>query len=209
MLSCRYSGPGTAQYNRRLASADRVLGILQSQPDGHEGPPPLPLVPYAMSISTCVIYRALRDEARDADAAYADLRRCCEALDALGQCWTSTRGVAKLAKKLWSIRRLDEAAVIETTPEEQQHVRKRPRVEPDIPTAVHHSVYPTPGLDGGGTISTPVPTPFPGQSGGQMQDISYVLEPWGELDMAFHDLFDYSLPNAFRNPATWEYFESA
>lgn len=30
-----------------------------------------------------------------------------------------------------------------------------------------------------------------------------------QLDMAFHDLFDFSLPNAFRNPTTWEYFNMA
>ena len=98
MLSCRYNGPGTVQYTRRLKSADRVLAIVSRE--GCEGLPPLPLVPYAMSMSTTVIYRALHDGARDMIAAREDLQRCCDALDGLSQRWTSVRGVAKLAKRL-------------------------------------------------------------------------------------------------------------
>lgn len=98
MLSCRYNGPGTVQYIRRLKSADRVLAIVSRE--GCEGLPPLPLVPYAMSMSTTVIYRALHDGARDMIAAREDLQRCCNALDGLSQRWTSVRGVAKLAKRL-------------------------------------------------------------------------------------------------------------
>jgi hypothetical protein len=98
MLSCRYSGPGTTQYIRRLESADRVLEVISRE--GCEGLPPLPLVPYAMSMSTTVIYRALHDGTRDIDTAREDLYRCCDALDGLSQRWTSVRGVAKLAKRL-------------------------------------------------------------------------------------------------------------
>ena len=101
MLSCRYSGPGTVQYNRRFASADHVLELVSTE--GVEGLPPLPLVPYAMSLSTTVIYRALHDGERDIDGACEDLRRCCDALDVLGQRWTSVRGVARLAKRLWRL----------------------------------------------------------------------------------------------------------
>ena len=98
MLSCRYSGPNTEQYNRRLASADRVLEMISRE--GCEGLPPLPLVPYAMSMSTMVIYRALHDRVRDIGKARVDLRQCCDALDDLSERWTSVRGVAKLAKRL-------------------------------------------------------------------------------------------------------------
>jgi len=98
MLSCRYSGPDTEQYNRRLKSADRVLEIVSRE--GCEGLPPLPLVPYAMSMSTTVIYRALHDRVRDIGKARVDLGQCCDALDDLSERWTSVRGVAKLAKRL-------------------------------------------------------------------------------------------------------------
>ena len=56
-----------------------------------------------MSMSTTVIYRALHDGERDIDKACEDLRRCCDVLDALGWRWTSVRGVAKLAKRLWRL----------------------------------------------------------------------------------------------------------
>jgi hypothetical protein len=98
MLSCRYSGPGTLQYIRRLASADRVREIVSH--GGCDGLPPLPLVPYAMFMSTTVIYRALHDRVRDINMARQDLDQCCDALDGLSQRWTSVRGVTKLAKRL-------------------------------------------------------------------------------------------------------------
>ncbi|KAK2009500.1 hypothetical protein LZ32DRAFT_537783 [Colletotrichum eremochloae] len=98
MLSCRYSGPGSVQYMRRLTSADCVLGIItQETPDGL---PPLPLVPYAMSMSTTVIYRALRDGERLPELAYNDLEACSKNLEALSLLWSSAKGVARLVRRL-------------------------------------------------------------------------------------------------------------
>ncbi|KAL2851526.1 hypothetical protein BJY01DRAFT_232942 [Aspergillus pseudoustus] len=98
MLSCRHSGPGSVQYNRRLLSADRILTIFTNEECGNL--PPLPLLPYAMSMSTTVIYRAWRDVQRDLDITYRDLCRCCDVLDRLSEQWTNARGVAKLATDL-------------------------------------------------------------------------------------------------------------
>ncbi|RMZ66961.1 fungal specific transcription factor [Pyrenophora seminiperda CCB06] len=101
MLSCRYSGPGTVPYTRRFTSANLVLDLVSTE--GVEVFPPLPLVPYAVSMSTTVIYRDLHDGERDINEACELLRRCCDALDVLGQRWTSVRGVTKLAKRLWRL----------------------------------------------------------------------------------------------------------
>ncbi|EDU51011.1 conserved hypothetical protein [Pyrenophora tritici-repentis Pt-1C-BFP] len=101
MLSCRYSGPGSVQYSRRFTSAHRVLDLVSNE--GIDAFPPLPLVPYAMSMSTTVIYRALHDGERGIGAACEDLRRCCEVLDGLGRRWTSVRGVGRLAERLWGV----------------------------------------------------------------------------------------------------------
>ncbi|KAK2032531.1 hypothetical protein LX32DRAFT_555332, partial [Colletotrichum zoysiae] len=98
MLSCRYSGPGSVQYTRRLASADCVLNIITQETA--DGLPPLPLVPYAMSMSTTVIYRALRDGERLPERAYDDLEACSRNLETLSLVWSSARGVAKLVKRL-------------------------------------------------------------------------------------------------------------
>ncbi|KXJ93590.1 hypothetical protein Micbo1qcDRAFT_203655 [Microdochium bolleyi] len=100
MLSCRFSAPGTAPYTRRLSSADQVLGIVMGQQVASMVP--LPLVPYAMSMCTTVIYRALRDKSREYNQALADLRQCSGILNELGACWTSVRGICKLAKKICS-----------------------------------------------------------------------------------------------------------
>ncbi|KAL2414089.1 hypothetical protein ABEF95_004579 [Exophiala dermatitidis] len=101
MLSCRYSGPESFQYERRLDSACRTLQIIS---EGYERIPPLPLVPYAISMATAVIYRALRDGKRDYASAYGDLKRCYKTLCALSHIWTSARGVTKLTRRL--LRRL-------------------------------------------------------------------------------------------------------
>ncbi|KAJ4144999.1 hypothetical protein LMH87_003864 [Akanthomyces muscarius] len=69
MLSCRFSGPGTVPYRRRLASADAILLIASEQ--GADALPPLPLIPYAVSLSTTMIYRALRDGQRQVDSGCA------------------------------------------------------------------------------------------------------------------------------------------
>lgn len=40
-------------------------------------------------------------------------------------------------------------------------------------------------------------------------------QPWEttasytQLDAAFHDLFDYGMPNVFRDPTTWEFLNAA
>jgi hypothetical protein len=101
MLSCRFSGPHSLHYIRRLASADRILQIVAlAEEAGDDDLPPLPLVPYAISLSTTAIFRALRDGQRDLDAAYEDLSRCHRVLVALGERWTSVRGMTRLTQRL-------------------------------------------------------------------------------------------------------------
>lgn len=94
MLSCRYNGPGSAQYTRRLASADRIVHIIS---ETGLGLPPLPLVPYAVSMATTVVYRAWRDKVRDLHSTYTGLCLCCEALEDLSRLWRGARSVASLA----------------------------------------------------------------------------------------------------------------
>ncbi|CAG9948118.1 unnamed protein product [Clonostachys rosea f. rosea IK726] len=222
MLSCRYSGPGAAQYDRRLASADRILRIFTQ--GGHENFPPLPLVPYALSMSTTVIYRALRDGQRDLAAAYEDLRSCCDALDALGQRWTSAKGVAKIAKRLCTIsaRASQNSQLRETTqglPNDRyadSQVASRNSLNPITRTSVEENALVnqesilTSSLTGGEILPDEQLSSrdqlWQGQSlgpwPGAMDDPSCV-----PLDRAFYDLFDYSIPDVFRGPATCEFLQ--
>lgn len=216
MLSCRYSGPGTVHYNRRLSSADRVVEIISHR--GYESLPPLPLVPYAMSMATTVMYRALHDNERDIYTAYQDLRLCCDTLDALSQQWTSAIGVAKLAKRLW--RYISSGALGEQPGSYNEHA----------PTGLD--------LSGGVVISPEIsstmvdqgrnevaslerfPIPMPGtlqtnpalpqeqatESGNQsfqrqlIEAWPGIDTPYFQVDWAFHDLFDYRIPDVFQDP---------
>lgn len=194
MLSCRYSGPGSRHYARRLASAQRILGILQSE--GVDGLPPLPLVPYAMSMSTTMIYRAFRDGQRDINATHHDLRSCCEALDTLSLRWTTAKGIAKLAKRL--LKMLHSSTSV-------QRPSSRPSVDPHLP---QNSGNVTTGLaadDGlipaGGGVQNAGTSMHANEQTLQHMDSSYT-----HMDRAFAELFDYSMPNVFRGPANLDYF---
>ncbi|KAM5381190.1 hypothetical protein ACJZ2D_003106 [Fusarium nematophilum] len=219
MLSCRHSGPGSVHYDRRLASADGVISIVAH--GQHESLPPLPLVPYATSMATTVIYRALRDGQRDVHAACSDLRLCCDALDALGERWTSAQGVARLANRLWrstksatTDRHPDDPESVhprergqsdsgwETVarqPSSRQHHRSADLVEPIIPTPV--SLYADQTLCAGH---------------GSDNHKGQFIDPWigidascPELNGAFDNLFDYGMSDVLRDPATWEFLQLA
>ncbi|KAK7426445.1 hypothetical protein QQZ08_007040 [Neonectria magnoliae] len=210
MLSCRYSGPGSIQYNRRLASADRIINIVLHV--GHERLPPLPLVPYAMSMSTTIIYRALRDEQRDVYSACKDLQFCCDALDLFSQQWTSAKCVAKLAKRLWRV--LTKSGALNS--------RAQSTSEEAVPMEAEAAWVIADGRSSmeasGGTLDKTTPVQR-GQGATQQvpsdnyQDSEVQLtQSWPgmdasyfQLDRAFHDLFDYSMPNILRDPTTWNF----
>lgn len=221
MLSCRYSGPGSVPYNRRLASADRILDIISH--GGHESLPPLPLVPYAMSMSTTMIYRALRDGQRDMDAAHKDLCLCCDALDALSQRWTSAKGVARLAKHLLGV--LAKSGGLNGN----DHARRSSKPDAGTLTAAadRSSIMINQRNNEAATMAGVVPPkPVSVQAERALQEEqalasnqnfqSQLREAWpgihasySQLDTAFHDLFDYGMPNVFRDPATWEFLHMA
>lgn len=219
MLSCRYSGPGSPQYNRRLASAGGVLEIISKE--GSDRLPPLPLVPYAVSMATTVIYRALRDGQRDPETACEDLSLCCKALDVLSERWTTVKGVARLAKRLLRF-------IQRSLREEQPQCTCQGPAVPDRDTLVVASRN---GLSNSAPDSGNAPSsarsqlnaaPDPlhrnqsidkdlgGISEAQLQtstgdlwdqgDVSYL-----QLDRAFYDMFDDGMPDIFRDPATWDF----
>lgn len=101
MLSCRHSGPGSIQYRRSFTSANRILEIFSQE--GYEHLPPLPLIPYAMSMSTTILYRSLYDHQCSIEVALNNLHSCCRILNALSQRWTSAKGVTELAMRLWTV----------------------------------------------------------------------------------------------------------
>ncbi|CCF39573.1 hypothetical protein CH063_00030 [Colletotrichum higginsianum] len=227
MLSCRYSGPGSVQYARRLTSADCVLGIITQE--GPDGLPPLPLVPYAMSMSTTVIYRALRDGERLPEAAYKDLEECSHNLDVLSQLWTSAKGVAKLVRKL---RRYTIPDTLSRRPSESNAAnRTRRRSGPDSreqrPSACGTPMSGAHRRDQGFGGLQPPALPMSGSAldrdvlereGSQDNEVPLRSQhdeiwmdthtpPYLEIDRAFYDFFDYGMPSIFRDPATLDFLQ--
>ena len=182
MLSCRFSGPGTTPYNRRLASADRILQIVHQE--RHDNLPPLPLVPYAMAMSTTMIYRALRDGQREIVSACNDLRMCCDALNSLSRRWTVVRGVAKLANRLWKVLSVSFSA--------QQAADTNGQVPDQTPQADFVAV------DAEGEMPKNDVDYAPARSA--------IGPAFFELDTAFNDLVSNAGMPSFFRPAMWDFW---
>ncbi|KAK1994905.1 hypothetical protein LX36DRAFT_583483 [Colletotrichum falcatum] len=223
MLSCRYSGPGSVQYMRRLTSADCVLKIItQETPNGL---PPLPLVPYAMSMSTTVIYRALRDGERLPELAHNDLEACSKGLEALSLVWTSAEGVAKLVRKLrrytsqdkFYKRLFDDADCTceNSGPESENLISSHSGItvsdchhemDSDYTQPSNHSVStPTQARNSLGGQGTPDDQASQAQYNSTWvgTGISYM-----DIDRAFYDFFNYEMPSIFRDPTPLEALQS-
>ncbi|KAJ5826246.1 hypothetical protein N7474_003384 [Penicillium riverlandense] len=219
MLSCRYSGPGSVQYNRRLASADRIVDLTSCNKG--QNLPPLPLVPYAMSMALTVIYRALRDNQRDTKSAYDDLLVCCNALEAMSKMWTSTKRVVQLAKRLLKV--INKPGVMNSRHPGNSTDHLRREAGPFTVTAADNSSTIRHRADSGCSNAEEIATIPLGASqshkavhnGHAAHRDEYTQQSnkmWlgsetsdFQLDRAIFDLFDDSLPIAFQDPATLDY----
>ncbi|KAF7180578.1 hypothetical protein CNMCM7691_009869 [Aspergillus felis] len=221
ILSCRYSGPGSVQYNRRLASADRIVDLTSY--DKAQNLPPLPLVPYAMSMALTVIYRALRDNQRDTKTAYDSLLVCCNALEAISTLWTSTKGVVQLAKRLLKL--INKPGIMDSwhPDNSNDHLRQEREAGPSTVTAADNSSTIRHRADNGcsnaeeiatvpiGASQTHTPV-HNGHAAHSDENTQRPNEMWlgsetshFQFDRAIFDLFDDSLPIAFQDPATLDY----
>ncbi|ERT03384.1 uncharacterized protein SPSK_08681 [Sporothrix schenckii 1099-18] len=224
MLSCRYSGPATAPYQRRLDAAVRALSLIT---DGqHTHLPPLPLIPYALSMATTVVYRALRDKQRDAVTSRRDLARCCEALDGLARLWTSVAAVAKLARRLLRLlglrageRQPGPNHYTQTNVDGPNGLQTTTAVPaPDwqyanIPLA---TAGVAPALDFETQLAAADSWSASSSGGGlegldSLEGFANFESPgtYPQFDAAFHNLFDFAMPPAFREQDAWAFFPTA
>lgn len=220
MLSCRYSGPKSVQYQRRLSSADSVLRIVCLE--GPANLPPLPLVPYAMSMSTTVIYRALRDGERAPEEAYKDLGACYDNLIILSQLWTSAKGVARLVRRLQQFTRPSAPPfrITEGAPCTCDNTHQHANVLKNPISNLNTLQRPTQGVTGSSLlpVSSLVqpsevfppedPTDNEGQSGHQADTWFVDGLSYSHFDRAFYDFFDYGMPSLFRDLATWDFLQT-
>jgi hypothetical protein len=225
MLSCRYSGPGMVHYQRRLDSSDRILAIMAN--GGHEKLPPLPLVPYAMSMSTTVIYRAFRDGERDMEPTLRDLGLCCDALESLSRRWASVKAISRMTKKVWRYTKNSTLGSAQVRSHEAAHtprivfmangtaVTAGERMEEPCSGAAN-----TPLHDPLSTrANVPLPLDAPPSEGGQGVESQMDDHSWpplsgaeasvfqSDFDWALHDMFDFSMPNVFRDPLAWQHLQ--
>ncbi|GLI81154.1 hypothetical protein PoHVEF18_009526 [Penicillium ochrochloron] len=215
------SGPGSVQYNRRLASASRIIDLTSC--DKGQNLPPLPLVPYAMSMALTVVYRALRDNQHDTKTAYDNLLVCCNALEAMSKLWTSTKRVVQLAKRLLKLIKKPGVMNSRHPGNNNDHLRPGSEARPSTVTATDTSSTIRHRADTGCPNTGEPATVPPGtsqthkavQNGDAAQcdeKTQQSNEMWLEsetshfqLDTAVFDLFDDSLPIAFQDPATLDY----
>ena len=221
MLSCRYSGPGSVQYNRRLASAGRIIDLTSCNKG--QNLPPLPLVPYAMSMALTVIYRALRDNQHDTKTAYDNLLVCCNALEAMSKLWTSTKNVVQLAKRLLKLINKTGAMKSRHPDNSNDHLRRGSEAGPSTVTAADDSSTIRHRADNGCSNTEEIANVPPGASQTHKAVQNGDAARWDERtqqsnkmwlesetshfqpDRAIFDLFDDSLPIAFQDPATLDY----
>lgn len=88
----------TPSFTRQSLSAVRVVSILRDEaPDNL---PPLPIVPYALSLAASVAYRRFRQSKLQTyrTRGKEELKRCCELLDKLRVSWWSAGAIADLGK---------------------------------------------------------------------------------------------------------------
>lgn len=97
ILSCRAGGPTSRSYNRRIVSADRIQRLTADARQAHL--PPIPLVPYAVSLSLTVAYRGLRDSHCDPVKTQSDLAARCDILESFSKIWWTADAMAKLGRK--------------------------------------------------------------------------------------------------------------
>lgn len=97
ILACRAGGPMSRSYNRRIASADRIQQLTTGGKQSRL--PPLPLVPYAVSLSLTVAYRGLRDSHCDPVKTQSDLAARCVILENFNKTWWTADAMAKLGRK--------------------------------------------------------------------------------------------------------------
>lgn len=87
----------TPSYTRQSLSAVRVISMLSQE--ATDNLPPLPIIPYALSMALTVAYRSFRQSKlqKVRDRAEEDIKTCCRVLEGFRDQWWSARAIADIA----------------------------------------------------------------------------------------------------------------
>ncbi|PYI01058.1 fungal-specific transcription factor [Aspergillus sclerotiicarbonarius CBS 121057] len=216
ILSCRYklshrSDESRPSYIRQGLAAIRIHSIAATECS--QELPPLPIVPYALTLSMGVSYQHFRSSklVTHLDRARTSLEACCTLLEGLGVYWYSAEAMARLGRK--ALHQIDEVE-----PGHHQHGRAASLSTPGLT-----STSAPPNLRG--CLSTSPSSSFVAAQGvlsnvrsdapstALMQELpprplcSQEISPrdpdqdnFTNIDMLFGDFLDLSLPTNFWDP---------
>ncbi|KAF2111633.1 fungal-specific transcription factor domain-containing protein [Lophiotrema nucula] len=125
----------TPSYVRQSLSATRVISLLNAEPP--EFLPPLPLVPYALSVALSVVYRHFRGRRLKVhiNRATDELKQCVVLLNRLRNAWWSAGTMADLGiAVLNNADRNTRTANTPATAIEHVHPQQHPEPKAEIPT---------------------------------------------------------------------------
>ena len=221
ILTCRAGGPSTTSYRRRAFAASRIQAIATArETDLHI--PPLPIVPYAVSLSMTVAYRLLRDSKslQALQIAQRDLTYRVEVLERLSVRWSTAAAMAKLGRK--ALKSLE--APISDDPSHLSNQMEgfvAPcRFHDRSPAAENAQAASASGLDVLSTAAEahasaieqrPLSTtqvldpaltndPSTAQQSSELPDLNFNFEECAALDALFGDFVDLSMPTLFQDP---------
>lgn len=97
ILSHRHAPPTSASFRRRLNSAKDIISLFPASADSPTTVfPPVPIVPYAVSLALTTFYSMFR---KTREGGHAEFVRACEILEGLGTTWYFAGAMARMGRQ--------------------------------------------------------------------------------------------------------------
>ncbi|RAH77480.1 hypothetical protein BO86DRAFT_451003 [Aspergillus japonicus CBS 114.51] len=212
ILACRYrlSHPADfskPSYVRQGLAAVRIHSIVATECSG--GLPPLPIIPYALTLSMGVSYQQFRSSKliTHLDRARAGLEACCVLLERISAYWSTAEAMARLGRKA-----LHQIDVGNPKYQLHDHENEQPLDHPSVCTPRFSEetmpvLLPSSSNAGQGIhtdILLPMYTqaqPTPNALGVQNTSSSdHECGRFADIDFLFGEFLDLSLPTNFLDP---------
>lgn len=201
-------------YVRQGLAAIRINSIVASECS--QGLPPLPIVPYALSLSTGVSYQQFRSSKliTHFDRAKSSLQDCCSLLEGLAVYWYSAEAMARLGRK--ALQHMEEVrpdtrgrSEKQISPGRASSVTTNPVVSAPAPTVPRPSNLQSHGWnpsneeasrDNSSTCPTQDPPTLGSWEPHAGETEALENDSFADIDMLFGDFLDLSLPTNFWDP---------
>ncbi|KAE8365262.1 hypothetical protein BDV27DRAFT_127166 [Aspergillus caelatus] len=211
ILSCRCKLTGRPDgskpsYIRQGLSAIRIHSIVSTECS--QNLPPIPIVPYALTLSMGVSYQQFRSSKliTHFDRAKASLEACCTLLEALGISWCSAEAMARLGRK--ALHQIDGLNLGTHKPGQAPRQSPTPSNTLINPTNAQSAapVLPLSSYQSDGHLFSDVSaTKQVSSTHGSLDPPEnnmqvYETDGFADIDVLFGDFLDLSLPTNFWDP---------